>query len=222
MRHRRANVFLVLSRRIPAGECCLAPRIVNSDISCFSLGRSVSPLPSRKTCGSYGRDAQDPYAVHSYTPPRGGAESTPRSCGQDRPWNMFGTSPDLLIQTSRAEGPFMDLNEENLGILHPHVQGREPLSEVDEWLQRKKCSGKAVPKGDSVNIGPVPKSEHREEISHAPKAHIADTSKLIQQYTPDATGRSGPAHRQIDAHNNPRTRSTTEDEEDASEVRKKF
>ena len=186
-----------------------------------SSGQSVSPPPSLQRRGFDGRDARDPYAVYSYTAPRGGIESIPRSCVQDGDWNIFGTSPDLLIQRSRAEGPLMDLNEENLGILHPHFNGREKLSETEDWLQRNKCSGKAIPTLDSMTSGIIQETEHREEISHAPKAKIANTSQFFQQYTPDTTGRSGPAHRQIDAQNKPRTSSTTGDEEDASKVRKK-
>ncbi|PVH76720.1 hypothetical protein DL98DRAFT_517810 [Cadophora sp. DSE1049] len=181
-----------------------------------SLGSSVSPPPSRQTLDFHRREGQDLNAVYSYTPSRGDLEGIPRSFGQNGEANICGSSPTFLGQQIHANGPFMDLNEKNLDILHPHLAGREPLPEIEEWLQRRKCSGKAISTEESVKDDQAMKSRNGEKSSVAP-TQDAENNKLKTQHVPDSSGKSRTEHRQIGEQRKTRQHNTATDDEDSSE-----
>ncbi|KAH7383022.1 hypothetical protein BKA64DRAFT_174723 [Cadophora sp. MPI-SDFR-AT-0126] len=177
------------------------------------LNRCVGLASGRHRLDFDGQEIRDQNSTYSDTP-RSDLNSIPRSFAQKGEWNIY--------QQPSSSLPFKDLNEQNLAELHPHLSYREQLPEIEEWVRRGKCSGKAVPTEKSSGNELLMKDWSGEKVLSAISAPNRDMDKLKTQHVPDSSGRSRTEHRQIGEQSKPRQRNTATDEENVSKIWKKM
>ncbi|KAK0113925.1 hypothetical protein ONS95_014166 [Cadophora gregata] len=165
-------------------------------------------------------EARNPYVVYSYTTPSSGLGGTPRSSGPFGEESMYRSPSTLLSGAAGPNKSSINLKDKNLGILKRQINGREPVPETEDGLQRRQCPRNALQTERSAKIGPATKRLEGDASAHTLRAQNAAYSGPNTQNALDSSSESRAEHRQIGDQNKPRIRKSRDDKDDVSEDEK--